>query len=173
MFMVISKRGNDIKAAPLYIHSFKFLIPLNTTKSERFFNEYPTIDSTSCTANKLRYYRYKKALLQRDVADYAGIDRETYVNYENVNHVFYKREKLERIAEILEVSIFDLLDEYNAFIYSGQGKRIKEIRKSLGLTQHSFGKIFSVSGSNVKRWEADKVQITKTTYDKLLAISCI
>ena len=31
---------------------------------------------------KLRWLRYQKGLRQRDVADYAGIDRSTYVHYE-------------------------------------------------------------------------------------------
>lgn len=120
------------------------------------------------TADKLRYYRYKKSLLQREVAEYAGINESTYIHYENPDHDYCSVDKLDRIAELLEVKITDLLDEYNRFLYDGQGWQIRKIRKSMGLTQYQFGKLYGVSAGAVKRWESGKVRVTKGTWTKVL-----
>lgn len=119
------------------------------------------------TADKLRYYRYKKSLLQREIADYAGINESTYIHYENPEHDYYPVDKLSRIAELLEVKITDLLDEYNRFLYDGQGWQIRKIRKSMRLTQYQFGKLYGVSAGAVKRWESGKVRVTKGTWGKI------
>lgn len=119
------------------------------------------------TADKLRYYRYKKSLLQREVAEYAGINKNTYIHYESLNHDYYPIDKLSRIAELLEVDITELLDEYNQFLYDGQGWQIRKIRKSMGLTQYQFGKRYDVSQGAVKRWESGKMRVSKKTWERL------
>lgn len=109
----------------------------------------------------------QKSLLQREVAEYAGINESTYIHYENPEHDYYPIDKLSRIAELLEVDVTDLLDEYNRFLYDGQGWQIRKIRKSMGLTQYQFGKLYSVSAGAVKRWESGKVRVSKGTWEKI------
>lgn len=103
-----------------------------------------------------------------EVAEYAGINESTYIHYENPEHDYYPVDKLSRIAESLEVDITDLLDEYNRFLYDGQGWQIRKIRKSMGLTQYQFGKLYGVSAGAVKRWESGKVRVTKGTWERLI-----
>lgn len=43
---------------------------------------------------------------------------------------------MQKIAEILEDPLTDLLDEYNLLLYHGQGKQIHHLRKSMDLTQN-------------------------------------
>ncbi len=62
------------------------------------------------TADKLRWLRYQKGLRQRDVADYAGIDRSTYVHYEEYGKDLYPPEHMEKIAQLFEVPVETLLD---------------------------------------------------------------
>lgn len=107
-------------------------------------------------------------MLQQEVADRAGIVRSTYIHYENPEHAYYPPDKLSRIAEVLEVDITDLLDEYNQFLYDGQGHQIQKIRKSLGLTQYQFGKLYGVSPEKVKLWESEKVRMSKATWEKII-----
>lgn len=121
-------------------------------------------------SDKLKWYRYKKLLLQREVAEFAGLDRTTYVHYESSAHDYYPIDKLSSIAELLEVNVTDLLDEYNRFLYDGQGRQIRKIRKDMGLTQYQFGKLYGVSAGAVKRWESEKVRVTKGTWEKLICI---
>lgn len=61
-------------------------------------------------ADKLRWYRYQKGLRQRDAADYAGIDRSTYIHYEEAGRDYYPKEHMERLAELFEVPLETLLD---------------------------------------------------------------
>lgn len=84
------------------------------------------------TADKLRWLRYQKGLWQRDVADYAGIDRSTYVHYEEYGKDAYPLEHMERIAQLFEVPVDSLLDDYNLFLRNGQGEQIKAIKRNWG-----------------------------------------
>lgn len=153
-----------ITYAPLYIHSFQLLLPHHLAEAEKFNGIVP--DKLTSTADKLRYFRYKKALLQRDVADYAGLDRSTYIRYES-GMDFYPQDKLSKIAELLEVDIDGLLDEYNTFIRDGQDQQIRAMRKQMKLTQKEFGKRFGVHAGTVKRWENESIRISKKLYCRI------
>jgi len=156
-----------VNYAPLYIHSFNLFQPHKLVDAEKFNITYSDPSQLITTADKLRYYHYKKALLQRDIADYAGIDRSTYNSYEHDERDYYPLEHLTKITEILDVNIEDLLDDYNMFLYQGQGRQIKELRKSMKLTQYEFGKLHGVNRRTIERWENEKVQIFKSTWEKL------
>jgi len=104
-----------LRYAPLFIHSFNLFTPHKLVDAEKFNITYSDPSQLISTADKLRYYRYKKALLQRDIADYAGIDRSTYNSYEHDGRDYYPLQTMQKIAEILEVDIMDLLDDYNMF----------------------------------------------------------
>ena len=85
-------------------------------EAEKFNIRFPDPSEITETADKLRWYRYRKALLQREVAEYAGIDRSTYIHYEEYGRDYYPLDKMEKIAEILGVPVTELLDEYNRFL---------------------------------------------------------
>lgn len=169
LYILVRTRKSQIDYAPLYM----FQIPLvnfgKRTEAQKFLQNYPDPTKLTCTADKLRWYRYQNSLLQREVAEYAGITRKTYIYYECGEHEYYAPDKLERIAELFGVDITALLDEYNLFLYQGQGKQIREFRKNLGLTQAQYGKRYGISASTVKRWENDRVMILKSTWEKLVS----
>ena len=167
LYVFSKQRNGRTIYSPLAIHSFLFLRPKKLTDAEKFNIQYPNPVMLTTTADKLRYYRYKKSLLQREVAEYAGINENTYIHYENPEHDYYPIDKLGRIAELLEVDITDLLDEYNRFLYDGQGWQIRKIRKSMGLTQKEFGRLMGVHGGTVKKWESDRVIISSKTFIRL------
>ena len=171
LYVFSKQRNGQTIYSPLAIHSFLFLRPKKLTDAEKFNIQYPNPAMLTTTADKLRYYRYKKSLLQREVADYAGINESTYIHYENPEHDYYPIDKLGRIAELLEVNVTDLLDEYNRFLYDGQGWQIRKIRKSMGLTQYQFGKLYGVSAGAVKQWESGKVRVTKGTWERVLELN--
>ena len=116
-------------------------------------------------ADKLRYYRHKKGLLQREVADCVGIERTTYSAYEAELRDFYPLDVLAHIAKLFEIDVADLLDDYNAFLYYGQAPQIKALRKEMQLTQATFAAHFGVTLPNVKRWEQGKTRITKKKWE--------
>lgn len=149
----------------MYIHTFKFIQSRNLTDSQKFFIKYPNHEQIPTTADKLKYFRYKKSLLQREVAEYAGIDRSTYINYESNNLDYYPIEKLIKIAELFEIDVKLLLDDYNYFLYKGQGNQIRRLRKELNLTQNEFGQLYGATAGTVKRWENNKIKISKAMWN--------
>lgn len=150
-------------------------IPFNTlrnhTKIDLFLKNNPTPENLTHTADKLKWHRYSKGIHQKDVAEYAGIDRSTYIRYESGELDFYPIEKLKLIAQLYNIDVTELLDEYNRFLYKGQGQQIRALRKSMGLTRNQFGSLFNLSSSNIKNWETDRCRIFKTTWKKLKKIT--
>ena len=165
--IMVRYANGALRYAPLYVHSFNLFQPHKLVDAEKFNITYSDPSQLISTADKLRYYRYKKALLQRDIADYASIDRSTYNSYEHEGRDYYPLTIMQKIAEILSVSVEDLLDDYNLFLYRGQGHKIRMLRHSLGLSQHDFGKLHGVERRTVERWETERVQIFKGTWEKL------
>lgn len=157
-----------VKYAPLYIHSFQLLQPRKLLEAERFNIKYSGPSEITTVADKLRYYRHKKALRQRDVAEKTGIHLATYCAYEQEDRKMpYPFDKLSKIAELFGVEITDLLDNYNLFLCNGQGRQIRALRQILGLTKEEFGKLYGFHVYTVNQWENDNVQILKSTWVKL------
>ena len=120
-----------------------------------FLQHYPTPDLLNTTADKLRWYRLTNGYLQKEIADMTGIHRSAYVHYENIEQKLYNIDYLQKIADIYNINIACLLDDYMMFMYKGQRKQIKALRKSLGLTQKQLAEIFKTPKSNIKHWEQE------------------
>ena len=114
------------------------ILPHKFQDAEKFNLQFSDFSEITETADKLRWLRYQKGLRQRDVADYAGIYRSTYIHYEEYGKDFYSPKHMEKIAQLFEVPVERLLDDYNLFLRNGQGKQIKAIRMKLGLTQREY-----------------------------------
>ena len=145
---------------------FPVVLPHKFQDAEKFNLQFSDFSEITETADKLRWLRYQKGLRQRDVADYAGIDRSTYVHYEEYGKDFYSPEHMERIAQLFEVPIESLLDDYNLSLRNGQGEQIKAIRTKLGLTQRQYADKLGVSLGSLKQWEQNRKQIFKSTWEK-------
>ena len=94
-YILISNVSGAVKVAPLQILQFPVVLPHKFQDAERFNLQFSDFSEISETADKLRWLRYQKGLRQRDVADYAGIDRSTYVHYEEYKkrlEVIYQRD---------------------------------------------------------------------------------
>mgnify|MGYP002535848301 FL=1 len=165
-YILISNVSGAVKVAPLQILQFPVILPHKFQDAEKFNLQFPDFSEITETANKLRWLRYQKGLRQRDVADYAGIDRSTYVHYEESGKDLYPPEHMERIAQLFEVPVETLLDDYNLFLRKGQGEQIKAIRTKLGLTQREYADKLSVSLGSLKQWEQNRKQIFKSTWEK-------
>ena len=109
-------------------------------------------------ADKIKFARLSSDKLQREVAESLGIDRSTYINYEN-GHI---REEYMNIEILQKISLFCgfeydfCFNEYHRFIYNDAGKQIKDYRKIHNLTQKQLAEILDVSTTGVKRWEYGK-----------------
>ena len=97
--------------ASLYKHTFSFVTPRQLLESEIFNIRYKTTNDIHTVAERLRYYRYKKALRPKDVAKQIGVSASTYMSYEDVNRECYPVEVLKRIAAFYEIDVTELMDE--------------------------------------------------------------
>ena len=109
-YILISNVSGAVKVAPLQILQFPVVLPHKFQDAEKFNLQFPDFSEITETADKLRWLRYQKGLRQRDVADYAGIDRSTYVHYEEYGKGLYPLEHMEKIAQLFEVPVDMLLD---------------------------------------------------------------
>lgn len=163
--------GNRLVFAPLYIHTFSFVIPKNSTNLRKFEEKYPNPKLINHTGTKIRYFRYKRGLHQKDLADYVGFTRSAMVYYENEERDFYEIDVLEKIAELLKVDLLDLLDDYNMFLYQGQSAKLKELRKEKGLTQRQLAEHLGVDITKIKGWEQNKARMSKSSYNKFVSFA--
>ena len=165
-YVLAANVAGTLKVAPLQILKFPVVLPHKFLDAEKFNLRFSDASEITETADKLRWLRYQKCLRQRDVADYAGIDRSTYVHYEEYGNDLYPPEHMEKIAQLFEVPVESLLDDYNLFLRNGQGNQIKAIRTKLGLTQRQYADKLGVSLGNLKHWEQNRKQIFKSTWEK-------
>lgn len=165
-YILISNISGSVKVAPLQILQFPVILPHKFQDAEKFNLQFSDFSKITETADKLRWLRYQKGLRQRDVADYAGIYRSTYIHYEEYGKDFYSPKHMEKIAQLFEVPVERLLDDYNLFLRNGQGKQIKAIRMKLGLTQREYADRLGISLCNLKQWEQNRKQLFKSTWEK-------
>ena len=115
--------------------------------------------------DKLKYYRQKAGLTQKEVAYKLGIDRNTYSRYELPTRGRYPEEKLKALAELYGLPQNELSDGYNKFLKK-QGDKIREKRRDLGLTQKEFAKRVGTKLANLKRWERGEVAVSREMWEK-------
>lgn len=154
----------------MYIHSFRFLTKRHLTQAQRFLFENPNPNRLESVSDKLKWYRIRNGFLQRDIAKIMEVDRTTYSRYEENVLEAYPLDKLSKAAELFGIHVTAMLDEYNLFLYQGQGLQIKRLRKSMKLTQSQFAKYISVPLGTLKKWEQERVCIQKKTFEKLLQL---
>lgn len=160
--------SGKIEFAPLFIHSFPLLTPHKIQDAEKFNLRFNDPSKIIETADKLRWYRYKNALRQKDVAEAAGIDQTTYKRYEETGHEYYPRDVMERIAKLLGVPVEELLDDYNLFLFRDQGRQRQEKRLALGMTRREYADKLGVPYTSLGRWERNKIRIAKGMWEKVV-----
>lgn len=161
------KYNGTIKYTPLLIHTIRFINNRHLTKSQLFLRNSPAPNELETVSDKLKWYRINNGLLQREVAKVMGVDRTTYSRYEDNILEAYPTEKLSKAAALFNIDITLLLDDYNSFLYNGQGKQIKGLRKSMKLTQSQLARNMKTPLGTLKKWEQDKSIIPKKAFEKL------
>ena len=131
-----------VEFSVLIRRDFPLLQPHCQMEAELLNLQYPDPSKIADTAVRLRWYRHRKALLQSQVAEFAGIHRRTYIHFEE-GRDYYPVDKLEKIAQILEVDMVELMDEYNLFLYHNQGRQIRAKREAPG---HDHRSVRQASG---------------------------
>ncbi len=168
MYLMVRKEDGKTVYAPMYVHGFKVVQSRKALEAGRFLAENPEFEKIKSTADKLKWCRHSLGLMQKEVAEYAGIYRSTYASYEEIGRDYYPIEIIQKIAGLFGVDVADLLDEYNSFLYRGQGKQIREHRKMRKMTQTEFAKMLDVPVGTLKEWERDRIFMSKKSWERLV-----
>lgn len=150
-----------------YVPVISYKFNCESLYENEFLNYYPTPDLLTTTADKLRWYRLENGYLQAEIADMIGIDRSTYIYYENPTRKFYELNKLQLLADLYQVNIECLLDDYMLFLHRGQGNQLKSLRKKLGLTQRQFANMLGVRFVSFKQWERERCMMLYENFIKI------
>ena len=149
-FIMARHTSHGIETAPMFVVSVN-PAPNLTTPPENL-------------PDKLRYYRQRAGLLQKEVADRLGIDRNTYSRYESPTRGRYPQEILNALTDLYGLPQKELSDGYNEFL-KNQGDIISEKRRDLGLTQKEFAKRVGTKLANLKRWERGEVAVSREIWE--------
>lgn len=152
--------------APLYVHSFSRIAPKKRMEAERFNGQYQRYEDIETIPDRLRWCRHHLGLMQREAAERAGISRMVYIEMEQGALDCFEKNVVDKLAELFGVSPFDLLDDYNRFLYLGQGKMARECRERLGLNRKDFARFVGTVENSVYCWETEKKRMTKPSWER-------
>lgn len=124
---------------------------------------------------KIKNLRIKHNLNQEELAQILEVNRSTYTGWELGTNTIPLR-KLFELSNYYKVSIDYItgLNKNNNYIYSSDkinfkivGKKLKELRKSLGLTQKDIANLLNISVSSYTLYELGKILIPTSYIYKL------
>lgn len=156
----------SVRYAPLCISSFRLSAPRMAMGDVEKVNRHNTHLELDTVPERLRWCRQKRGLMQSELAEYLGISRAVYASYENGSAGYYPAEVMDRLAALFQVDVFDLLDDYNSFIYKGQGRAIREYRERMGLKRKALARMLGVDRHLLDNWENEKKRMSKNSWEK-------
>lgn len=165
-FLLAKQSLKGRQYTPLYIHSVAFVQPLRSTKATEKVMQIESLTDAISIADKLRWLRCQHGLLQIEVAQYVGITRKEYNRFERTGaRDYYPLKIMLKIAELYDIDVEAILDEYNLFLYRGQVNQIKALREARGMTQSQYANYLGVAPSVVQHWECTNYsRVTKASW---------
>lgn len=115
----------------------------------------------------LRYYRQRKGLTTRQLAESVGIEPATVLMYEREQFPIPYQTAL-AFADILEINRNLLFDEFAQFMNYPYSDRLREVRKTYGLNQADFAEKAGISLSIYSKWESGSRQPSRKMYQQLI-----
>lgn len=152
------------------MHSFKVVQPVRLLDAELFNIQYSSVEEIKSVPDKLRWYRHHQGMLQSDVAACLGISEHAYCDYEVGKVKLYPIAYLKKLSELYSIEITDLMDDYNLFMYRGQGRQVEQFRKKLGLSKPRFAKLFDTTKTVILNWEKERVIMQKSSWERYQSI---
>ena len=104
---------------------------------------------------------------QKDVYEKIGIDRSTYIRYENKAATSFELEICNNICKAIGVDTALVYDDYLSFIASEYGTTIRDFRIKHKLTHKKFGDLIGMHPKISARWEKGISKPTRESYNKL------
>ena len=118
-------------------------------------------------AAMLKYYRQRKCLTTRQLAESVGIAPATVLMYERERFPIPYQTAV-AMAEILEIDRNMLFDEFAQFMDYPYSDRLREIRKAHRLNQATFAEKAGISLSIYSKWEGGSRQPSRKMFRQLV-----
>jgi transcriptional regulator with XRE-family HTH domain len=150
----------------MYIHSFRLIAPRKLLDAQLFITQYHCYDEIKEVPDRLRWCRHHMGLMQEDVAAEIGVSRGYYGHLEAGDLEYVPKEIADKLAAFYRVPVDDLLDDYNRFLYYGQGRLIQKHRQRLELLKKPYAKLMKIGIRSLQEWESDSKQISKKSWEK-------
>lgn len=117
----------------------------------------------------LKYYRQRKGLTTRQLAEGVGIVPATVLMYERGHFpIPYQTAIAIAMAEVLEIDRNLLFDEFAQFMDYPYSDRLREVRKAHRLNQATFAEKAGISLSIYSKWEGGSRQPSRKMYRQLV-----
>ncbi len=155
--------GTVAQYAPLYVHSFRPVVPCRLLDMQTFTKRYRCYEDSTSIPDKLRYAR---GWMQTDVARRLEVSNTVYKSCEKgeVEHISIA--VADRLAVLYGVPVTDFLDDYSRFLHGGQSRRIRACREALGLTRAAFAQAFGIPEASLQNWEAEKKKLSYRSWER-------
>lgn len=128
---------------------------------------FESIPNELTPAAMLRYYRQRKGLTTRQLAESVGIVPATLLMYEREKFPIPYQTAV-AFADILEIDRNLLFDDFARFIDYPYSNRLREVRKAYGLNQADFAEKAGISLSIYSKWESGSRQPSRKMYQQLV-----
>ncbi len=129
---------------------------------------FESIPNEATPAAMLRYYRQRKGLTTRQLAESVGIVPATVLMYEREQFPIPHQTAV-AFANILEIDRILLFDDFAKFMDYPYSDRLREVRKAHGLSQANFAEKAELSYGIYAKWETAVRQPSRKMYEQLVA----
>lgn len=154
--------------APLYVYSFCYPVFRKQLEARQMTKQYRSYEEIQNVPDRLRWCRRQLGLTQKEAAGQVGITRVHYMNLEAGAIDYFARDMVDRLAALYRIPPDDLLDDYNRFLYKGQGKLIREYRESRKIKRRPFARSLGIHPELLRAWETEKKQVSARSWNKYL-----
>ena len=128
---------------------------------------FESIPNELTPAAMLRYYRQRKGLTTRQLAESVGIEPATVLMYEREQFSIPYPTAV-AMAEVLEIDKNLLFDGFARFMDYPYSDRLREVRKAHRLNQTDFAKKANICYSIYAKWETAVRQPSRKMYEQLV-----
>ena len=128
---------------------------------------FESIPNESTPAAMLKYYRQRKGLTTRQLAESVGIVPATLLMYEHKKFPIPYPTAV-AFADILEIDRKLLFDDFAQFMDYPYSDKLREVRKIYGLNQMDFAEKSNICYSIYTKWETAVRQPSRKMYEQLV-----
>ena len=121
---------------------------------------------TNLPSDNLKYYRQRKQMTTRQLAEKLDIVPATVVMYENGKHPI-PYDVAVKLADVLEIEASLLYDDFSRFLSVPYTEALKSVRTALGLSQKAFAERIGIVPSYYYKLEEGSRRPSRKEYQQM------